>query len=83
MAMFGRRRRMEKLLEVIEKFRRKGAISPEKAESPEELGLPPEFREAMRKRLGQLGVFVEVNGKYYFSEERFKELKESFSQRRR
>jgi len=37
----------------------------------------------MKKRLGQLGVFVEVNGKHYLSEERLKEVKEKFPQRRR
>ena len=73
---------MEKVLEVIEKFRQKGATSPERAMTPEELGLPPEFKEAMKRLLGQLGVFVEVNGKYYLSEERLKEVKERFSQRR-
>jgi len=84
MVMFRQRQRiMERLLEIIDKFRQKGALSPDKAMSPEELGLPPEFKEAMKKRLGQLGVFVEVNGKHYLSEERLKEVKEKFPQRRR
>ena len=75
--MFRRRQRiMESVSEVLEKFRQKGALSPEKALSPEELGLPPKFKEAMAKRLG---VFVEVNGKYYLSEERLREVKEKFS----
>jgi len=79
--MFRRRQRiMERVSEVLEKFRQKGALSSEKALSPEELGLPPKFKEAMQKRLG---VFVEVNGKYYLSEERLREVKEKFSQRRR
>ena len=80
MHMFRRRQRiMERVSEVLEKFRQKGALSPEKALSPEELGLPPKFKEAMQKRLGRLGVFVEVNGKYYLSEERLREVKEKFS----
>jgi hypothetical protein len=62
--------RKEMLLNIIEKFRQKGALSPEKAMTAEELGLPPEFNEMMQRRLGQLGVFVEVNGKYYLSEDR-------------
>ena len=82
--MFRRRQHiMERISEVLEKFRQKGALSPEKALSPEELGLPPKFEEAMAKRLGRLGVFIEVNGKYYLSEERLREVKEKFSQRRR
>jgi len=81
--MFRRRRVMERISEIIEKFRQKGALSPEKALTPEELGLPPKFEEAMKKRLGQAGVFIEVNGKYYLSEERLRDIKEKFSQRRR
>ena len=42
----------------------------------QELGLPPRFEEAMKKRLGRLGIFVKVNGKYYLSEERLKEFEE-------
>jgi hypothetical protein len=42
----------------------------------EELNLPPRFDVAMKRRLGRLGVFVEVNGKYYLSEERLKQIEE-------
>jgi amino acid transporter len=42
----------------------------------QELGLPPRFEEAMHRRLGQLGIFVEVNGKYYLNEERVKQIRE-------
>lgn len=42
----------------------------------EELGLPPRFEEAMKRRLGRLGIFIEVNGKYYLSEERLKQIEE-------
>lgn len=82
--MFRRRQRIgERLLEVVEKFRQKGAISPDKAKTLEELELPQEFKEFMDRRLGQLGLFIEVNGKYCMSEERLKELKERFAARRR
>jgi lipoate-protein ligase A len=82
--MFRRRAEIrEHLLETIEKFRKKGALSPEKAMTAEELGLPAEFKDRMKRRLGQLGVFVEVDGKYYLSEERLKEVKEKISERRR
>lgn len=75
--MFRRREEIRKqLLEVIEKFRQKGSISPEKALTSQELGLPPRFEEAMHRRLGQTGIFVEVNGRYYMSEERLKQLQE-------
>jgi hypothetical protein len=73
----------EHLMELIEKFRQKGALSPEKALTAEELGLPPEFKERMKRRLGQLGVFVGVNGKYYLSEQRLKEVQEKIAERRR
>lgn len=83
MFRFRRRERIrERFLEVIERFRQRGAVSPEKAMTAEELGLPPRFEEAMERRLGRLGVFVEVNGKYYLSEERLKEVKERFEARR-
>ena len=77
----GRAETREQLLNLIEKFRQKGAVSPEKAMTSEELGLPPRFEEAMKRRLGRLGVFVEVNGKYYLSEERLKQLEELRSAR--
>ena len=79
------RRRAEirkQLSELIAKFREKGALSPEKAMTPEELGLPPRFKEAMQRRLGRTGIFVEVNGKYYLSEQRLKEVQERISSRR-
>jgi hypothetical protein len=82
--MFRRRAEIrEHLMELIEKFRQKGALSPEKALTAEEMDLPPEFKERMKRRLGQLGVFVEVNGKYYLSEQRLKEVQEQIAERRR
>ena len=82
--MFRRRADIrEHLLELIEKFRKKGALSPEKAMTAEELGLPAEFKDRMKRRLGQSGVFVEINGKHYLSEERLKELKNKIAERRR
>jgi hypothetical protein len=81
--VFRRREKIRKrLTELIAKFREKGAISPEKAMTAEELGLPPRFQEAMKRRLGRTGIFVEVNGKYYLSEERLKEVQDRLSSRR-
>jgi len=75
--MFVRHEEIEKwFYEVVERFRQKGAVSSDKAMSAEELGLPPGFEVAMKRRLGQSGVFVEVNGKYYLSEERLKQIGE-------
>jgi hypothetical protein len=75
--MFRNREEMRRRLrEIIEKFRQKGATSPEKAMTIQELGLPPRFEEAMHRRLGQLGIFVETNGKYYLNEERLKQVQE-------
>jgi hypothetical protein len=47
-----------------------------------ELDLPERFVDAMNGRLGRAGVFVEVNGRFYLSEERLKEVKESLAARR-
>jgi hypothetical protein len=75
--MLERRQQIEKRFhDIVEKFRQKGAVSPDKAMTVSELGLPPRFEEAMKRRLGRLGVFVEVDGKYYLSEERLKEIQE-------
>ena len=82
--MFRRCREVRQhLLELIEKFRKKGALSAEKAMTAEELGLPAEFKERMKRRLGQLGVFIEVNGRYYLSEERLREVKDKIEERRK
>jgi hypothetical protein len=72
----------QQLTGIIVKFKAKGATTPEKAMTAEELGLPPRFQEAMQRRLGRSGIFVEVNGKYYLSEERLKEVQERLSSRR-
>ena len=73
--MFSRQGRIrERLFEINEKFRQKGATSPQRAMTAEELGLPPRFEVFMQRWLGRLGIFIEVNGKYYLSEERLKQL---------
>jgi hypothetical protein len=80
--MFERREQIERWFsDVVQKFRQKGAVSPDKAMTVDELGLPPRFEQAMKRRLGRLGVFVEVNGKYYLSEERLKQIEELRSAR--
>jgi len=75
--VFRSREEMRRRLgEVIETFRQKEATSPDKAMTIQELGLPPRFEEAMHRRLGQSGIFVEINGKYYLNEERLEEIQE-------
>ena len=71
-----------RILEVVERFRQKGAISPEKAMTAQELGLPPRFEQAMHRRLGQTGIFVETNGKYYLNEQQLKQFEERRSRAR-
>lgn len=61
---------------IIARFREKGATSPEKAMTVQELGLPPRFEEAMKRRLGATGIFVEVGGKYYLDEAKLKQVQE-------
>jgi lipoate-protein ligase A len=65
-----------RLNEIVEKFRQKGATGPERALTIQELGLPPRFEQAMNRRLGQTGIFAEINGKYYLNEERLKQIQE-------
>lgn len=75
--MFRNKEQMrQRLQQIVEKFRQKGAISPEKALTIQELELPPHFEQAMNRRLGQSGIFVETNGKYYLNEERPKQIQE-------
>lgn len=59
---------------VPAKFKAKGATSPEKAMTAEELGLKSWFQEAMQECLGKSGLIVEINGKYYLSEQRLREI---------
>ena len=45
----------------------------------EDLGLPEKFKNAMKGMLGQSGVIVEIDGKYYLSDDRLRELKDRFT----
>jgi hypothetical protein len=61
---------------IIARFREKGATSPEKAMTAQELGLPSRFEEAMKRHLGATGIFVDVGGKYYLDEAKLKQVQE-------
>ena len=74
MKLLYRPERRRRLQQVVERFREKGAISPEKAMTVNELGLPPQFEQAFERRLSKLGVFVKVDGKYYLSESKLQEI---------
>jgi len=63
---------------LVQRFREKGATSSARAMTLQELGLHERFEQAMKRRLGQTGIFVDVGGKYYLNEEGLK----SFEQRR-
>ncbi len=80
--MFGRLAEIKELvLKEVEKFRQKGAVTPEKAMSVEELELSPKFKTFLRSSPRLLGVFVKVDNKYYLSEERLKEIEKQLSAR--
>ena len=80
--MFGRLAEIKEIfLNEVEKFRQKGAVTPEKAMSIEELGLSPKFKTFLRRSPRLLGVFVKVDNKYYLSEERLKEIEKQLSAR--
>jgi len=80
--MFGRLAEIkEMVLKEVEKFRQKGAVSPEKAMSVEELGLSPKFKTFLRSSPRLFGVFVKVDNKYYLSEEQLKKFEEQLSSR--
>ncbi len=64
----------DRIIKIAEVFKEKGAVSPETAMSPEELGLPPQFSMMMHRGIGQSGVFLENNAKYYLSEEQLEQI---------
>ncbi len=73
--MFRRRGMIrERLQKIKEVFREKGAVSSESAMTLKDLGLPSRFTRLMNGRLGQSGLFLEVNGKYYLSEKQIKDV---------
>jgi DNA-binding PadR family transcriptional regulator len=65
--------------EIVERFHAKKATSPETALTLAELDLPPEFEFMMKGLPGVSGVFVEVEGKYYLSEGKLRELEEKLA----
>lgn len=51
--------------------------------SAHDLGLPPRFEQAMKRRLGTTGIFVEVGGKYWLDEARLQQQQQQQIQKER
>ena len=82
--MFGRHEKIIKqLFEVSDKFRQKGAANLENTLTIEELSFQLDLQKLMERRLSKLGIFEEVDGKYYRSEEQLKKVKEKRASKRR
>ncbi len=78
------RRRTGHIEQLVERFRQRGATSPETAQTTEQLGLPPEFGTIMSGHLGKLGIFKETSdNKYYLSEKRLEEIKQKLASKKR
>lgn len=65
----------DRIRQIIQTFRSKGAVSPETALSADELGLSRIFVRIMKRRRGKTRVFVEVGGKYYLDEKALQTMK--------
>jgi hypothetical protein len=75
--MFAQQGRWRQWIEALaQQFREKGATSPEKALTPQDLGVHERFEQAMKRRLGQTGIFVAVGEKYYLNEDRLREFEQ-------
>ena len=65
----------ERIRQIIQTFRSKGALSPETALTADELGLSRIFVRIMKRRQGKTKVFIEVGGKYYLDEKALRSMK--------
>jgi YVTN family beta-propeller protein len=74
--------RAERFRRLVSVFQQKGATSPEKAMTAQELGLPPRFEEYMDSRSGQTRIFVEINGKYYLDQKALEEMRQRMDSRK-
>jgi ATP-binding cassette subfamily B multidrug efflux pump len=66
----------QRIMEVLNIFKKNGITSAETAKTKEELGLPPYFSTMMENRLKPLGVVVERDNRYYLVEENIEKLTE-------
>jgi hypothetical protein len=75
--MFSQEGRWRQWIEALaQKFREKGATTPETALSAQDLGVHERFEQGMKRRLGQTGIFVAVSEKYYLNEDRLREFEQ-------
>jgi len=65
----------------IEKFRKHSATSPQTAISLDDLGVSVKFRKFLEHFPNRFGVFVEVDKKYYLSEENLSKMRGQLSSR--
>ena len=70
-----------RIQDIVERFREKGATTPEKAMTSQELRVHLDLTRQWR-RFGQLGFFVKVGDKYYLSEERLQTVQDRIASRR-
>ena len=75
-------RRADRFYRLVSTFQQKGATSPEKALTAEQLGLPRQFEEFMENREGQTRVFKEINGKYYLDKEALEQMRTQMANRK-
>jgi len=71
--------RADRFRRLVSAFQQKGATSPEKALTVEQLGLSHQFEDFMEKREGQTRVFKEINGKYYLDKEALEQMRKQMA----
>jgi ATP-binding cassette subfamily B protein len=64
----------QRVLEIVNIFKKNGAISEETAKTLNDLGVPPYFPMMVQMKLGPLGIIAEQDGKYYLIEENIDKL---------
>jgi ABC-type multidrug transport system ATPase subunit len=67
-----------RMMEIVDTFMKNGATSPESAMALEELGLPPMFAMMLQGPMGQSGLILEHQGRYYISQERLEQMRRRF-----
>ena len=65
---------LQRISEIADIFKKKGALSPKTAKTQDELGLPFYFSKMMKMRLEPLGIVVEEEGRYHLVEENLEKL---------
>lgn len=71
---------LKKILDAdIEKFRKNKATSPQTAMSLDDLDVSVKFRKFIKHSPRLFGVFVEVDNKYYLSEEKLQKIEDRLS----